>query len=109
MQNSNNGTGIASVNTGSYRRIKRLTFILFVVTFALLAAFFLLPSNISREEALEIAIDYVGGGRANRPSRDFEAFRRVWSIEVFYGNLVHEVYVNSRTGDVVRVEIDRWD
>ena len=110
MQNSNNtGAAAASANAGSKRGMKRLIILLFVLALVLIAAFFLWPSNISRQEALEIAIEYVGGGRANRPSRDFEAFRRVWSVEVFYDNLVHEVYVDSHTGDVIRVEIDRWD
>ena len=110
MQNSNNTESVnTSVNSGSKKRMKKPIILLLVAMFILLAAFFLWPSAISREEARIIAIESVGGGRANRPSRDFEALRRVWSVEVFYDNLVHEVYVNSRTGEVVRVEIDRWD
>ncbi|MCL2235457.1 MAG: PepSY domain-containing protein [Defluviitaleaceae bacterium] len=72
-------------------------------------AFLFWPSNISRDEASQTAISHVGGGVANRPERDFEAFTRVWSVEVFHDNLVHEVFVSMRTGEVVRVEIDRWD
>jgi len=71
--------------------------------------FMLWPANISRHEAQEIAVDYVGGGRANRASRDFERFQRVWSVEVFYDGIVHEVYVSMRTGEVVAVETGRWD
>ena len=74
---------------------------------AAVAVFMLWPANVSRDEAQEIAISHVGGGRANRASRDFERFQRVWSVEVFYNNLVHEVYVSMRTGEVVAVEFDR--
>ena len=86
-----------------------VVFVVLVLTFAAITTFMLLPSNISREEAAEIAIEHVGGGRATRPERDFEAFRRVWSVEVFYDGFVHEVYISKVTGDVVRVELDRWD
>lgn len=110
MQISNNTEAItSSANIGNKNKMKRPAILLFIAICVFLAALFLWPSAISREEARIIALEYVGGGRANRPSRDFEALRRVWSVEVFYDNLVHEVYVNSRTGEVVRVEIDRWD
>jgi len=72
-------------------------------------AFMTWPSNISRQEAAEIAVAHVGGGNADRPEIDFERFRRVWSVEVFYGGLVHEVYVSRITGDVVGIEVDIWD
>jgi len=78
-----------------------------VMILAGVITFMLWPSNISRQEAQEIALEYVGNGRANRASRDFERFQRVWSVEVFYDGLVHEVYVSMRTGEVVGVEIDR--
>lgn len=71
------------------------------------SAFLLQPGDISRQEAIDIAIGEVGGGRANRPERDFEDFQRVWSVEVFHDNLVFEVYVSRFTGEVVRVEMDR--
>ena len=88
---------------------KKLIFIPFVALLLAVAAFMLWPANVSRHEAREIAIAHVGGGVANRASRDFERFQRVWSVEVFYSGLVHEVYVSMRTGEVVAVEIDRWD
>ena len=69
----------------------------------------MLPGNVSRQEAAQIAVAHVGGGTANRPDRDFERFQRVWSVEVFYDGLVYEVYVSMRTGEVVKQEIDRWD
>jgi len=80
-----------------------------VMVLVAIAAFMLWPSNISRTDAQNIAITHVGGGTANRAGFDFEGLQRVWSVEVFYDGLVHEVYVSRRTGDVVRVEVDRWD
>lgn len=81
-----------------------------VVTIASLVIIFMIwPSNISRHEAEEIAVSHVGGGIASSADRDFEQFQRVWSVEVFYNNIVHEVYINMNTGNVVRVEIDAWD
>jgi len=95
------------------RRKDKLKFVIISLLLILIAiaAFMLWPSNISRQEAQEIAIAHVGGNnsRANPASRDFEQFQRVWSVEVFYDGLVHEVYVSMRTGNVVRVEVDRWD
>ena len=72
-------------------------------------AFMMWPASISRAEAQEIALTHVSGGLANRAERDFEQFQRVWSVEVFSGGLVHEVYVSMRTGEVVRVEVGGWD
>ena len=88
---------------------KKLIFIPFVLILVAATAFMLWPANVSRHEAQEIAINHVGGGVANRASRDFERFQRVWSVEVFYSGLVHEVYMSMRTGEVIAVEVDRWD
>ena len=90
---------------------KKLVLILIPLALLLvvIAAFMLWPANVSRDEAQQIAITHVGGGTANQASRDFERFQRVWSVEVFHGGLVHEVFVSMRTGEVVAVEIDRWD
>ena len=86
---------------------KKLILIPIVILLVALAMFVLWPANISRQEAQEIALAHVGGGVANRASRDFERFQRVWSVEIFYNSLVHEIYVSMRTGEVVAVEIDR--
>jgi len=95
----------------SKRGSKKFIVIPIVLILIAITAFAFLPANISRHEAQEIAIAHVGGSNSysNRASRDFERFQRVWSVEVFYSGLVHEVYVSMRTGEVVRVEIDRWD
>jgi len=71
-----------------------------------LITFMLWPANITNEQAVEIALEYVGGGVANRAEREFENFRRVWSVEVFYDNRVHEVYVQINSGEVLWVERD---
>lgn len=94
-----------------FKNKKRLTLI-FVIPVLLatgLMAFIFWPSPVTRDEARIIAIEHVGGGQANPPERDFEQFQRVWSVEVFHDGLVHEIYVNSRTGDVVRVEFANWN
>jgi len=90
---------------------KKFVIIPLVLILAAVATFMLWPANISRHEAQEIAIAHVGGSNShsNRASRDFERFQRVWSVEVFYDGLVHEVYVSMRTGEVVKVEVDMWD
>ena len=92
---------------------KKKKSILIIVVLCIITAvvFFNQPfgANISREEAIQIAIEYIGGGRANRPDIDWARFQRAWYVEVFYDGFVHSVYVSTRTGDIVRVEIDRWD
>ena len=88
---------------------KKFIIISILIIFVAITTFMLWPSNISRNDAQEIALAYIGGSYANPASRDFARFQRVWSVEVFYGGLVHEVYINMRTGDIVRVEVDRWD
>ncbi|MCL1996122.1 MAG: hypothetical protein FWG63_07955 [Defluviitaleaceae bacterium] len=98
-------------NTGNPKRGKKIVIILVTLVLILVAgvAFMVWPGNISRAQAQEIAVAHVGGGVAGWPDWDFEHFQRVWYVEVFYQNLVHSVYVNRSTGQVVRVEIDFWD
>ena len=85
---------------------KKLTYIFVVIALLVMGivAFIFWPTPVTREEAREIALTHVGGGHANPPERDFERFQRVWSVEVFYDGFVHEVFVNSRTGEVILVE-----
>ena len=84
-----------------------LTFIAVAMIFAVAAFYIPLGTNISRQEAVDIAVEHVGGGRTNRPEIDLERFQRVWSVEVFYDGLVHEVYISTRTGAIIAHEIDR--
>jgi len=102
QQNPNN---ITPIKKGK----KKIIIVPVALILIAVTTFMLFPANISRQEAQEIALAHVSGGTANRASRDFERFQRVWSVEVFYDGLVHEVYVSMRTGEVVRVEVDRWD
>jgi len=78
-----------------------------VLIAAAIAVFMLWPANVSREEAREIALIHVNGDFANRPERDFEQFQRVWSVEVVADNMIYEVYVSMRTGEVIRLEVER--
>ncbi|MCL2841359.1 MAG: PepSY domain-containing protein [Defluviitaleaceae bacterium] len=105
QRNPNKDNAIAPKRKGKMK----LIIIPLVAVLIAIAAFVMWPSNISRQEAQNIAIAHVGGGNASRGDFDFENLQRVWSVEVFYDDLVHEVYVNRRTGEVVRVEVGRWD
>ena len=40
-------------------------------------------ANVSRDEAMQIAVEHIGGGTANRPDIDWERFQRAWYVEVF--------------------------
>ena len=82
--------------------------IIVLVAIAILT-FMFWPASISSQDAIDIATSHVGGGRANPAEREFESFQRVWSVEVFYDGLVHEVFINVNTGEVIRVELDSWD
>jgi len=100
-------------NPSKQRKKKRIIIPIAIILIIAIGdtVFMFWPASISRYEAQEIAIAYVGGSNShsNPTSRDFERFQRVWSVEVFYNGLIHEVYVSMRTGEVVVVEIDRWD
>jgi hypothetical protein len=87
---------------------KKLILIPLVAIVVAVSAFMLWPGSVSRQDATDIALAHVGGGVSNRPDRDFERLQRVWSVEVFYNGLVHEVYVSMRTGEVVGVEVGSW-
>jgi len=109
QHNPNKDDAEMPMHTTKKKGRKKFVIIPVVVVLLIIATFMLLPSNVSRQEAMNIAITHVGGGTANQPDRDFERFQRAWSVEVFYSGLVHEVYVSMRTGKVIGMEIDRWD
>jgi len=69
-----------------------------------LFTFWFLSTDITNEQAVDIAIEHIGGGVANRAELEFENFRRVWSVEVFHENMVHEVYVHANSGKIFGVE-----
>ena len=91
----------------SISKIIILPAVLILTIIIAISVFLLQPGNITRQEALDLAIAEVGGGRANWPEMDFEDFRRTWSVEVFFDGLIFEVYVSRFTGETVRVEVDR--
>ena len=94
-----------------FTKKRKLLLAIVALCIVVLVVFFNQPfgANISRQEAMQIAVEHVGGGTANRPDIDWERFQRAWYVEVFYGGLVHSVYVSTRAGEVIRVEVDRWD
>ena len=67
------------------------------------------PTRISGQEAMNIAIEHVGGGYANTAKREFEAFQKAWNVEVFYDGLIHEIYINANSGAIIKVEFDLRD
>ncbi|MCL1935392.1 MAG: stalk domain-containing protein [Defluviitaleaceae bacterium] len=56
--------------------------------------------NITRERAAEIAQGVVSGTLIE-VDRDFERGRQVWYVAIRSGGLVHEVYVDIITGEIV--------
>jgi len=114
--------GPRPVADGTPKKSMKKTILTVLATVMILAigfiAFIFWPGSVSRDEAREIAIEYVfdmyhgdiPNKRANRPDVDFERFRRVWSVEVYSdAGFIYEVFVSRFTGEVVRVEFDRWD
>ncbi|MCL1995119.1 MAG: PepSY domain-containing protein [Defluviitaleaceae bacterium] len=85
---------------------------IFLIILILIAGllFVVWPGNISAEQAMEIAINHIGGADANWPHMVFENFQRAWYVEVFYGDGVYHiysiygVYVNRNSGQVIRAE-----
>ena len=78
-----------------------------VVLFAGYALATRLNVSVTSQEAMDIAISFVGGGRASSPDLDFELWRWVWYVEVWHEGFVYEVYIHPNTGAVIRHEIDR--
>jgi len=69
-----------------------------------LFTYLFLSTDITNEQAVDIAVEHIGGGVANRAELEFENFRRVWSVEVFHENMVHEVYVHANSGEIFGIE-----
>ncbi|MCL2094632.1 PepSY domain-containing protein [Candidatus Saccharibacteria bacterium] len=65
------------------------------------AFFYPLAAKISADEARQIAIEHIGGDRANPPEIKLANWRRVWSVEVFQNGFIHEVRVSTHTGDII--------
>ena len=99
-----------NITTTAKKGRKKFIIIPIVLVIALVAAttFVLWPGNISREQAIEIAVAHVGGGTATWATHDFEEFRRTWEVPVLYDNLMIYVYVSRFTGQVVYMEFGGW-
>jgi uncharacterized membrane protein YkoI len=108
MQSDSQQNANSNQKKKSILKITIITSLIVLVIVITITAFFLWPGNVSRQEATNIAIAHVGGGNANWPEMEFEHFQRVWSVEVFYDGLEHEVFINRLTGEIIRVEIDGW-
>ena len=94
------------------RRFKPLTAVVIiaavlVLSFAAYAVVSRSNISITAHEAAEIALSHVGGGVAATPELDWEVWRWLWWVEVWYGNLVYEIYIHPNTGEIIRVEINR--
>ncbi|MCL2354669.1 MAG: helix-turn-helix domain-containing protein [Oscillospiraceae bacterium] len=97
---------------------RKRKFKMYLITISIIVAFIIIfvattgiwtrfNANISREKAMDIAVSHAGGGRANTPELDWKIWRWLWYVEVVYDGLMHEIYINPNTGEVVRYEIDR--
>ena len=70
------------------------------------------PSNspvttlLTMEEAIQIAIDAVGGGMVEKVEYEYRNGRPIFEVKVRHGRLRYEVYVNGTTGEVLRVKRD---
>lgn len=61
---------------------------------------------ISRDEAIRIAQERVGGGDVTEVENELEHGRPEWKIELHVNGVEHDVRVDARTGDVTRVDSD---
>jgi uncharacterized membrane protein YkoI len=66
-------------------------------------------ATISRSEAERIALGAVGGGRVRETELETEEGVLVWEVEVIARGIEHDLYIDSRTGDVVRHRTDGDD
>ncbi|MCL2579692.1 MAG: hypothetical protein FWE32_06630 [Oscillospiraceae bacterium] len=62
--------------------------------------------SVTGVQAGDLAIAHVGGGAATTPDLEWEGWRWAWNLEVWQDGLVHEIYVDARTGRIIRHEID---
>lgn len=66
---------------------------------------------ISRDEAIRIAQERVGGGVVTEVENELEHGRPEWKIELHVNGVEHDVRVDAQTGDITRVDSDddRYD
>jgi hypothetical protein len=61
---------------------------------------------ISRDEAIRIAQERVGGGDVTEVETELEHGRPEWKIELHVNGVEHDVRVDAQTGDITRVDSD---
>lgn len=61
---------------------------------------------VSRDEAIAIALEHVGGGRVSKVEIEREHGRLEWKVEVVGGGVEHDVRVDAATGTVTRTDRD---
>jgi uncharacterized membrane protein YkoI len=64
---------------------------------------------ISRDEAVRIAQERVGGGDVTEVETELEHGRPEWKIELHVNGVEHDVRVDAQTGDITRVDSDNDD
>jgi len=62
-------------------------------------------ATITSEQAIEIALA-IAPGRLIEVSRDWEAGRPVWELEIRHEGLVHEFYIDMETGAILEHEFE---
>lgn len=61
---------------------------------------------ISRDDAIRIAQERVGGGDVTEVENEMEHGRPEWKIELSVNGIEHDVRVDAQTGDITRVDSD---
>lgn len=59
---------------------------------------------VGPDRAAEIAVAHLAGGTVVEVERELEHGMSVWSVKIVKDAVRHEVHVDARTGQVVRVE-----
>ncbi|WP_343960527.1 PepSY domain-containing protein, partial [Pseudonocardia alaniniphila] len=62
--------------------------------------------EISRDEAVAIALAHMGTGRVTEIEREFEHGRLEWKVEIVGRTGEHDVRVDATTGAITRVDAD---
>jgi hypothetical protein len=66
-------------------------------------------TTISRSQAEQTALSAVGGGWVRESELETEEGALVWKVRVIARGVEHDLYVDARTGDVVRHRARRDD
>jgi uncharacterized membrane protein YkoI len=104
------GMSVSKINSESANKTVKKVIIIAAIIVVILVAFMIWQRfnvTVPRQDVMDIAIAHVGGGTATTPELDWEIWRWVWNLEVWHDGLVHELYINSRTGEIISHEIDR--